>query len=292
MTKRFSLSPYLYGAPCLILMGLFVYYPVVENIISGFYRFSPLSDVKVYIGFKNYTELFQDPVFYTGLKNSLLFALISVIAQVFGGMVIAAILEDSFFRKFSPVLRTVYFTPVLISMTVISLLFSFILNPETGLLNSALSSIGLESWTRGWLGDSATAIYAVIAVSQWQNIGYTLMLFVVAIQKIPADLYEAAKIDGANKFQSFFQVTVPQLKEVRFVLLIQCIAGSILIFTEVYIMTSGGPGYSSQVLSTYLFQKAFFSNEMGYASAIANVILVISMMIFIVQKKWLKTGEE
>lgn len=292
MAKRLTLAPYLYFAPCLILMGLFVYYPVVDNLISGFYRFSPLSDARQFVGFGNYAELLQDPVFYTGLKNSLLFALISVIVQVFGGMVVAAILEDPLFRRFAPLLRTVYFIPVLISMTVISLLFSFILNPETGLVNSALTAIGLESWTRGWLGDSATAIYAVIAVSQWQSIGYTTMLFVVAIQKIPVELYEAARMDGANKIQSFFHVTVPELREVRFVLLLQCIAGSILIFTEVYIMTAGGPGYSSQVLSTYLFQKAFFSNEMGYASAIANVILVLSVILFIIQKKWLKTGGE
>jgi raffinose/stachyose/melibiose transport system permease protein len=279
-------------APALIMLALFVYYPLVRNIINGFYEWNPFTMDRKFVSIENYTRLFKDPIFYTVLKNNLLYASISVILQVGLGLVIAAILEDKIFRRFSTFFRTTFFIPVLISMTVIGILFSFIYNPEVGLLNSFLRLIGLEEWTRGWLGDPDTSIYATIMVSQWQSIGYTVMLFVLAVQKVPGELYEAATIDGAGKIRTFFSITVPQVKEMTFVLLIYTVTGSFLVFSEVYVLTGGGPSNSSQVFSTYLYQKAFVDNEPGFASSIANVILGITLIFYFVQNKFLKTGEE
>jgi raffinose/stachyose/melibiose transport system permease protein len=284
--------PILYIAPAFILLALFVYYPLVRNIGNGFYEWNPFTSDRIFVSIENYVRLFKDPVFYTVLKNNILYATISVILQVGLGLVIAAILEDKIFRRFSGVFRTVFFIPVLISMTVIGILFSFIYNPEVGLLNEFLRAIGLGHLAEGWLGEPKTAIFAVIAVSQWQSIGYAVMLFVLAVQKVPGELYEAATIDGAGKVRTFFTITVPQVKEMTFVLLIYTVTGSFLVFSEVYVLTSGGPGYSSQVFSTYLYQKAFIDNEPGYASAIANVILGITLTFYFVQGKFLKTGEE
>ncbi|NRD77175.1 sugar ABC transporter permease [Bacillus sp. BRMEA1] len=279
-------------APAFIMLALFVYYPLVRNVVNGFYEWNPFTLDKKFVAAANYIHLFKDPVFFTVLKNNLLYAVISVILQVGLGLVIAAVLEDKVFRKFSTFFRTTFFIPVLISMTVIGILFSFVYNPEVGMLNSFLKAIGLGSWARGWLGDPKTAIFAVIAVSQWQSIGYTVMLYVLAIQNIPGDLYEAATIDGAGKIRSFFNITVPQVKEMTFVLLVYTVTGSFLVFSEVYVLTSGGPSNSSQVFSTYMYQKAFIDNEPGYASAIANVILGITLIFYFVQNKFLKTGEE
>lgn len=290
--QRTRIVPILYIAPAIILMALFVYYPLVRNIVNGFYEWNPFTLDRSFVSVDHYVRLFKDPVFYTVLKNNLLYAIISVILQVGLGLVIAAILEDKIFRKFSTAFRTTYFLPVLISMTVIGILFSFIYNPEVGILNSFLKTIGLEEWTRGWLGDPNTSIYAVIAVSQWQSIGYCVMLYVLAVQKIPSDLYEAATIDGAGKIRTFFSITVPQVKEMTFVLLIYTVTGSFLVFSEIYVLTQGGPSNSSQVFSTYLYQKAFIDNEPGYASSIANVILGITLIFYFVQNKFLKTGEE
>jgi raffinose/stachyose/melibiose transport system permease protein len=290
--RRTRIIPLFYMAPAVLMLSLFVYYPLVRNVINGFFEWNPFTLDRKFVALNNYIHLFKDPVFYTVLKNNLLYAVISVILQVGLGLVIAAILEDKIFRRFSTFFRTAFFIPVLISMTVIGILFSFIYNPEVGLLNSFLKGIGLGSWAKGWLGDPKTSIFAVIAVSQWQSIGYTVMLYVLAVQKIPGELYEAATIDGAGKIRTFFKITVPQVKEMTFVLLIYTVTGSFLVFSEVYVLTAGGPSNSSQVFSTFLYQKAFIDNEPGYASAIANVILGITLIFYFLQNKFVKTGEE
>lgn len=289
--KLRKIAPYLYVAPSLIMAFIFVYYPLIQNLQFSLYSWSPFSDTKDFIALENYTRLFQDSVFLIALKNNLIHVTVSLVVQVFGSLVLAAILEDVLFRRVAPILRTVYFLPVLISISVIGLLFSFIYNPEIGLLNKMLTMIGLEEYTTGWLGDSKTAFPAIIAMGQWQGIGYITMLYIVAIQKIPPDLYEAAKIDGAGKIRSFLHITLPQVKEMTFVAIIFTVSQSILTFSDVYVLTKGGPGNSSQVLSTYLYQKAFVDNEMGYASAIANVILALTFIIYVLQSSIFKTKE-
>jgi raffinose/stachyose/melibiose transport system permease protein len=271
---------------------VFIYYPMIENIQAGFYSWSPLDITKKFVGMQNYTKLFHDPVFFISLKNNILYAVISIVFQVGGGMVLAAILENSIFKRFSAFLRTVYFIPVLISISSVGLLFNFIYEPRMGILNQFLNGIGLHSWTAGWIGNSKTAMYAIIAMSQWQSVGYITLLFIVAMQRIPYELYEAAKIDGASAIRTFFSVTVPQVKETTIVTTIITITGAFLVFTEVFVLTNGGPGNSTEVLGTYLYHSAFVNNNMGYASAIANIILVITVVISLIQMKLQKTGEE
>jgi raffinose/stachyose/melibiose transport system permease protein len=285
-------TPYLYVAPSLFIVALFIYYPIFENLLSSFYSWTPFSTTKDFIGFGNYTRLFQDSIFQLALKNNIIHAIISFTLQVFGGLVLAAILEDKIFRKVSPILRTVYFFPVLISISVIGLLFSFIYSPDIGLLNKVLTLLGLGEYTTGWLGNSSTSMYAVIAMGQWQGIGYAAMLYIVAIQKIPNELYESAKMDGCNKIQTFLHITFPQVKEMVFVVSLTTLSQSILVFSDVYVLTNGGPGDASQVLSTYLYSKAFVDNEMGYASTIANVILALTLILYIVQVKIFKKDKE
>lgn len=284
-------TPYLFIAPGLFIILAFIYYPVIENIYSSLFSWTPFSDTKEFVQLDNYTRFFSDSIFLTAIKNNLIHSIISLLVQVFGALVLAAVLEDMVFRRISPALRTVYFFPVLIPITVTGLLFSFIYNPQIGLLNKVLDVMGLGQFATGWLGDDSTAFYAVTAMGQWIGLGYTTMLFIVAIQNIPQELYEAAKIDGCNKVQTFFYITVPQVKEMMFVVVIFTLSQSMLVFADVYVLTKGGPGNSTQVLSTYLYQKAFVDNEMGYASAIANVIFVISIVFYLIQSKLFKTGE-
>ncbi|MDN4524118.1 carbohydrate ABC transporter permease [Fictibacillus fluitans] len=274
------------------MMGLFVYYPIVENFRFSFYDFSAFSPDKAFVGFTNFISLFHDPVFYTALKNNVWYAVISIICQVFGGLILAAILEDPITRFISSFFRTVFFLPVVISVTVIALLFTFVYEPNMGILNSFLHGLGLDSWTREWLGDSETAIFAVIAVSQWQSIGYIMMLFIVAIQAVPREIYEAAEMDGAGKVRKFISVTVPQVKEMFFVASLITLTGAFTVFNEPYILTGGGPGNASEVLGTLLYNSAFAKDQMGYASAIATVILVLTLLVSLVQMKLFRTGKD
>ncbi|WP_085524430.1 carbohydrate ABC transporter permease [Tuberibacillus sp. Marseille-P3662] len=292
MARKNKWLPFIYLTPALFIMALFVYYPIVSNLYYSLFEWGTFSKGMDFVGIGNFTHLFHDPVFFTALKNNIFYAVISGIVQVGGGLVLAAILEDTLIRRFSTFLRTIYFIPVLVSITVIALLFQFIYNPQTGLLNQFLELIGLDSWTKAWLGDGDTAIFSVIAMSQWQSLGYITLLFVISIQKIPADLYEAAKIDGAGKIKRFFHITVPQVKEMAFVATIVTLTQAFTVFNEPYILTGGGPGHASEVLTTYLYQAAFVNDSMGYASTIATVLLAVTLAISVVQLKIFRSGEE
>ncbi|MFQ6402111.1 MULTISPECIES: carbohydrate ABC transporter permease [Bacillus amyloliquefaciens group] len=287
--KRFI--PYLFLAPALIFL-LFVYIPIFENVFFSLFEWSSFQPEKTFIGLKNYIDLFHDPVFFTALRNNVLYAVISLICQVGGGLILAAVLEDRLVRKWSPFFRTVFFLPVVISMTVIALLFDFIYNPEIGLLNQLLEAVGLDELTRAWLGDENTAMLSVIFVSQWQSVGYIAMLYIVSIQSIPAELYESAQLDGAGKIQQFFHITVPQTKEMSFVAVVMTLTGAFTVFNEPYILTGGGPGNASEVLSTFLYKSAFTKDMMGYASAIATVVLLLTLALSLIQMKFFKTGKE
>ncbi|WP_121661889.1 carbohydrate ABC transporter permease [Metabacillus litoralis] len=290
--KRVKITPILFMLPTVLFLGLFIYIPLIQNFYNSFFEFSVFSQTKEFVGLSKFKQLFADGVALTALNNNVKYAIISVILQVFFALVLAAILEDKFFRRFAQVFRVIYFMPVMISISVIALLFGFVYNPQIGLLNSFLELIGLEQFAKPWLGNSTTAIYSVIAMSQWQSIGLITMLFIVSIQKIPKDLYEAAEIDGAGKIRRFFSVTVPQVKEATFVNLLVTVTGSILVFNEPYILTNGGPGNSSMTLAIHMYQTGFVKDDMGYASTLASLIFLLSAVFALIQIKVSKTGKE
>ena len=267
LTKKRNFEAFIFVVPALLILGTFVYFPLIKNIIYSFQSFT----------------LFSDKIILACLKNNILYAVISIIVQVGFGLVLAAVLEDTVFQKAAPFFRSVYFIPTVVSMTVVCLLFKFVYNPQMGLLNSFLQAVGLDNLTKIWLGSKKTAMYAVIAVSQWQSTGYVTMLFIVAIQKIPKDLYEAAEVDGAGKIKKFFYITVPQVKQMFFVTMILTVVGAFTVFNEPYILTGGGPGTATMVLSLHMYQTGFIKNNMGYASAIAMLIFVITAVLSSVQ---------
>ena len=283
MRKKRNMEALAFVIPSVLILGLFVYFPLIKNIVYSFQSFTLSSTVKEWVGLENYRHLFSDKIILTCLKNNILYALISIVIQVGFGLVLAAVLEDVAFHRFAPVLRSIYFIPTVISMTVVCLLFEFVYNPQMGLLNSFLQAVGLDDLTRIWLGSKKTAMYAIIAVSQWQSTGYVTMLFIVAIQKIPRDLYEAAEVDGAGKIKRFFYITVPQVKQMFFVTMILTVVGAFTVFNEPYILTGGGPGTATMVLSLHMYQTGFVKNNMGYASTIAMLIFVITAVLSSVQ---------
>ncbi|MBS6641982.1 MAG: sugar ABC transporter permease [Clostridiaceae bacterium] len=283
LRKKRNMEALAFVIPSVLILGLFVYFPLIKNIVYSFQSFTLSSTVKEWVGLENYRHLFSDKIILTCLKNNILYALISIVIQVGFGLVLAAVLEDVAFHRFAPVLRSIYFIPTVISMTVVCLLFEFVYNPQMGLLNSFLQAVGLDDLTRIWLGSKKTAMYAIIAVSQWQSTGYVTMLFIVAIQKIPRDLYEAAEVDGAGKIKRFFYITVPQVKQMFFVTMILTVVGAFTVFNEPYILTGGGPGTATMVLSLHMYQTGFVKNNMGYASTIAMLIFVITAVLSSVQ---------
>ncbi|UNZ16247.1 sugar ABC transporter permease [Streptomyces sp. 891-h] len=270
-------------APALILVLVFIYYPIIENVRLSFFSWSAFSPEPRPVGLDNYRALGSDPVFWRALGNNIGYAVVSLVFQVGLALVLAAVLEAYVGRRLRGLLRTIYFIPAVISITVAGMLFQFLYDPHIGLVNRFLGAVGLDSLQHSWLGDQDTAIWSVIAMSQWQSIGYTTMLFMVAIQRIPAELYESAHVDGAGRIRSFFVITVPMVREMTTLLVVVTISGAFLAFNEVMVMTGGGPANSSQVLGTWLYHSAFLNDDMGYAAAIATVIFVITLAASVIQ---------
>ena len=280
----------LYMLPALILLTAFVFLPIVLNFIYALFRWSSFSTQWDFVGLANFARLLSDETVWVAFKNNLWYAVLSLIFQVGGSMLIAALLEEKWMRRSQPFFRTVYFLPSMISLTVVGILWQTIYSPVFGIVNPLLEKLGLGMLATDWLGNTRTAIFAVIAVSQWQYFGYTMVLFLVAMQGVPGDLYESAIIDGAGPFQRFIHITIPNIKEIILINCMTTIIGAFQVFDEIYIMTGGGPGRSSEVLGSYLFRTGFRNDEMGYASALATMVFFVTFVFSVIQMRISGTG--
>ncbi|MFT4221010.1 MAG: sugar ABC transporter permease [Microbacterium sp.] len=272
----------LWVLPGLVLIAVFVYYPLLENIYLSFFQWSVFEPIPEFVGGANYARAMGDPIFWRSLLNNIAYAVVSLVFQVTGALVLAALVE-TYVRKHGGILRAIYFIPSAISLTVAGLLFYFIYQPQTGILNEALRVVGLGDLAQAWLGQETTAIWAIIFMSQWQSFGYTTLLFSVAIQRIPRELYDAADLDGVGSLARIWYITTPLVREMSTLLIIVTVTGAFQVFNEVMVMTSGGPNNSSQVLGTWLYHAGFINNDFGYAAAIATVVFVITILLAIAQ---------
>jgi raffinose/stachyose/melibiose transport system permease protein len=181
-------------------------------------------------------------------------------------------------------LRTLFFVPVVMSLIVVTIIFQRIYEPNTGLLNALLHGIGLDALAHPWLGDSATALPAVIAVSVWKNVGFSLVILLAGLQGLPGDVIDAGRVDGANAWQLTTRVIAPLMRPILALTSLLSIIGGLKVFDLVFIMTRGGPTYSTEVLATMLYREAFELNEMGVASAIAVILVAL-----VLGTAWLQT---
>jgi raffinose/stachyose/melibiose transport system permease protein len=264
-------------AVAVIVVGWFVYYPIVDNFLISTTDTDIFTGEVKNVGLGNYHRLLGDPIVWVALWNNVAYALISIVFQVFGAFLLAAIIEGLESNRLRNFWRAVYFVPSAISITVTGLLFYFIYQPEIGLLDALLHALGLDALMKPWLGDEKTAIYSIIAMSQWQGFGYSTLLFAVAIQKIPREFYDAAIIDGAGPIRRLWSITFPLTREMTGLMIIITVTGAFQVFNEVMVMTAGGPNNSSQVLGTWLYAQGFTQNNFGYGAAIGAVIFVVTM---------------
>lgn len=285
-------TPYLYMLPDCAMVLVFVYIPVIANCVYSFFRLSSYSAGMKFVGLDNYIRFFHNESLGIMLRNNLLYCVISLIVQVGFGTVIALLLESKLASsRFRNAFRNIYYIPALISLTAVGLMFTFIYEPNLGLLNSAFKALGLTSMTQSWLGDSKIAIYCIIAMSQWQYTGYITLLMVVAFQNVSPDYIEAASIDGAGPVRRAISVVLPLAKEQLLVCSIITVIGAFKLFTEVYSTTAGGPGNSTQVLGLFLYQNAFLHDDLGMAAVTGVFIFVITMVLSVIQLKVSRSGE-
>ena len=285
-------TPYLYMLPGCAMVLVFVYIPVIANCVYSFFRLSSYSAGMKFVGLDNYIRFFHNESLGIMLRNNLLYCVISLIVQVGFGTVIALLLESKLASsRFRNAFRNIYYIPALISLTAVGLMFTFIYEPNLGLLNSAFKALGLTSMTQSWLGDSKIAIYCIIAMSQWQYTGYITLLMGVAFQNVSPDYIEAASIDGAGPVRRAISVVLPLAKEQLLVCSIITVIGAFKLFTEVYSTTAGGPGFSTQVLGLFLYQNAFLHDDLGMAAVTGVFIFVITMVLSVIQLKVSRSGE-
>lgn len=285
MNKKNKKTIWLYLFPAVLMVVIILYLPIFINLYESFFSWGAMSTRQEFVGFENYIKMFQDDIFYIAMKNNLIFTVMSVICQIGISLLIANVLETKFIRRTAVFFRTVYFIPSLLMVTVVGIAFQMIYSPSIGIVNPLLEMLGIDTTNIDLLGNAGSATYAIAGMSQWQYIGYTVILFVVAIQNIPSDLYEAAEIDGAGAVKKFIYITLPELKDTIIINTIITVTGSIREYDEVFVTTNGGPGNASETLATYLYKVGFTNDQMGYASALAFFIFIVTFIIGLAQMR-------
>ena len=255
---------------------IFTVFFIIPN-ISGFYlAFTDwnvhfMDDIR-FIGIDNFTRLFSEDSFWRSLINTLYFAFVTVIMKNIIGFIMALLVSKA--SKFNVYLRTVMFMPVMISSMVISIIFVSIYNPNTGLLNTFLRTIGLGALAKGWLVDAHYAMSSIAAMEIWQWSGFNMVIFVAGLQSIPQDYFQAASIDGATWLQKLRFITIPLLIQSFTMTFVFSIISGFKVFAQVYGTTNGGPADSTQVMATFLF-RSFSHGEYGYSAAVGMIFMIV-----------------
>lgn len=263
-------------APALVIYLLFAIVPILISFYYSVMDWDGFTDMK-FIGLANFQEALTDPVFWSSLKNNLLVVATSVFGQIPLALFFALLLNRNL--KGGKIFRTLGFLPVVISTVIISLVWGMLYNSRRGLFNKLLESVGLDQLAQNWLGDPKWAMISVCITIIWQFVGLYLIIFLAALQNIPQEIYEAAEIDGASEMKKTFFITLPMMRNSIMVAVILCISGSLRTFDLIYVMTSGGPGHSTEVLAMYMFDQTFSSTRYGYGSALSIFIFFFSLLL-------------
>jgi len=281
-------APYLFIAPFFILFIIFFLGPSLYAIILSLHRWNGVGEMS-WRGTWNFETLMDDEVFWQALENTAIYMLASVFWVCSIALLLALALNSKQVR-FKPILRSMYFSPVVTSTIAISTVFVLIYNRDYGILNAPLRAMDLTPID--WLGDRGMVKLAIIGLITWRWTGYVMMYFLAGLQTIPQELYEAAWIDGANSRQAFFHITLPMLRPVILYVMVVVSIGSAQIFEEPYILTEGGPANASLSIAEYIYTRAFNRLHFGYAAAMGLILFVGVFVLSAIQFRVLGRSRE
>ncbi len=282
--RRSERHGYLFALPYGIFFLAFVAFPLVFSLILVFHRWNIVTPME-WVGLKNFERLVRDPLFLKSIGNTLTFLLIHIPLQIVVALGFATLLHSRIrFRSF---FRAVYFLPVVVSGVAVTILWQQLYAFDYGVLNALLNSVGLPSIP--WIVDAGWAMPSIAIMATWKNVGIYIVLFLVGLQTIPSELYEAASIDGATRMRQFFHITLPMLNPTMIVILVLSTIGGFSLFIEPYVLTGGGPMQSTLSAVLYIYNQAFYFGHMGYAATLGFVFALIIFTVVALQRKVVET---
>lgn len=285
LRKKFSkesITGIAFVAPALILLTVFLIIPFLLTIYYSFTNYNLLKpDAKTFIGLQNFIKLFQDKVFQKSIINTFTFAILVVPLQVCLALGLALLVNKK--MKGISIYRLAFFAPTVLSLVVVSILWSYIYNPNNGLLNSMLQMLGMNP--QPFLTSPKQAMICIVILSAWQGCGFQMMIFLAGLQDIPQYLYEAADVDGASRFEKFKNITLPGLRNISVFISLSIVIGAFQLLIQPMMMTQGGPQNSTITIVYQLYQTGYKFRNMGYGCAMACVFTLLVLAITLIQKK-------
>ncbi len=283
------LTPYLMIFPVYSIYIIFIFFPIINTFVMSFTDYDLGTD-RNFVGFKNYLLLFEDKLFLTALKNTAVYAVFTVTLQLSLGVLLANILNSKLVKCLS-FSRMANYIPHITSMVAVSMVWLYLLDPmSSGIFNQLLALVGLPP--SKWLSDIDLALPMIIIISVWKSLGYTMTVYLAGLQQIPGPLYEAAKIDGAGAVRRFFNITLPLLSPTTFFLLVTSCISAFNVFEQVNIMTNGGPVNTTTTIVHQIYNRAFINLQMGYASAMAVLLILITLVLTLINFKMGNRGTD
>ena len=283
---KYSGKVLLFVFPALIPLTVFWIYPILRSLFISFTNWDYMSPTYDFVFLDNFIALFHDSRFYDALLNTLLFTLGTLIPTLIGGLLLALLLQRNF--RGSGIYKFILFSPWVTPTVAISIVWGWIFEPDTGIANAVLQFFHLPGLQ--WIQSSDTALLAVIIVTVWKSIGYAMIFYLSALEKVPAELYEACGLDGARKWQRFRDITIPSISPTTFFLMIITMVNSLQAYDQIQILTQGGPSGSTRTLLYMYYQLGFEEFDMGQATAVAMVMIVLTVGLSAIQfrasKKW------
>ncbi|MGF7049353.1 multiple sugar transport system permease protein [Paenibacillus sp. DS2015] len=282
MRKKEGAAGYLFFIPGFMFFALFILYPLIRNFIYSFYDFR-LTDLgnPVYTGFSNYKHVLYDSTFWISLRNIIIYGVISVPGQMFLGFLVAYALHQNGFGI--KLFRVLYFLPVITSWVVASLIFKFVFMDQ-GFLNYIITDVlHLTKGPISWLSEPNKALLVIGSLGIWKGVGWVMVIYLAALQGVPKDLYEAASLDGAGTWDKIRFITLPSIRSTTIFIQMMLIIGAFNVFTSIFLITNGGPLHQTEVMLTWMYQKAFTEYDLGYASALSYLFAIIIACLTAVQ---------
>jgi multiple sugar transport system permease protein len=292
-SRRFSLTPYLFILPGLLFFLVFMLYPLAEAFRISLYDWKIMPGaVSPFVGLGNYLHAFSDPVFWLALRNTVVYTAVTVPGQMALAMLVAVLLDA--LPRGRVIYRTLYYIPVITSWVVVSLLFKYLFDStEAGLINYFLMHVlHVITVPIAWLREAVPAMVAIMTLGIWKGIGWSMIIFLAALQTIPADLHEVAAIDGASAWQRFWRITLPLMRPTLVFVLVMLVIGGFNVFLSVYLMTGGNPLHRTETILTYMYNQSFNFLEFGYGAALSYLLAVIIFGVSFLQMRFLRQPVE